>query len=489
MRRAKIVATLGPASRAFDKVLELAESGMDVARLNFSHGSRETHLKSIQHIRRASQETGKSIAIMQDLRGPKLRTGKLADSKSINLVAGKQVTLTPEPIPGTAARIHVDYKSLAQDVSRGDQILIDDGKLELTVERTEENQVVASVVVGGVLGENKGINLPGVSLTAPALTRKDLADLSFGLDQDVDLIAMSFVRHEDNIQSLRNEVRKRTPEDHQVPIIAKLEQWQALERLEAIIDSADGIMVARGDLGVEVSPERVPSLQKQIIAASNARQKPVVTATQMLESMMHNVRPSRAEASDIANAVFDGSDALMLSGETAIGDHPANVVRTMHRIILDAEKNALRWGYKHLLGESFTDDDALATAQAARHLAHDREAQAIAVFTRSGRTAELVSSVRPKMPILAFTPEQSTYRRLALAWGVFPHLIPMATNVEEMLALVEAALVSTMGLVAGQQFVLVASLPIGAMGPANFSYLHTVGQPFASDNRQPSEGE
>jgi pyruvate kinase len=330
------------------------------------------------------------------------------------------------------------------------------------------------VIVGGPLGSNKGINLPGVNLSSPALTPKDRIDLAFGLEQGVDAVAMSYVRMADDLIDLRNAIVAYDPDFRSLPIIAKLERPGAVERLDAILDVCDGVMVARGDLGVEVSPERVPSLQKHIIQRANIEMKTVITATQMLETMINHPHPTRAEASDVANAVFDGSDALMLSGETAIGKYPTKSVETMNRIILDAEKHSPKWGYRLKDEIVTTTDDAVATTHAARSLAHDRNVTAIAVFTRSGRTARLMSKARPRVPIIAFTPEQTTYHLMALLWGVIPNLIPMAHSVEEMIERVREACLASGIVRPSQQVVMVASLPIGAMGPPNFTLLHTI---------------
>jgi pyruvate kinase len=366
----------------------------------------------------------------------------------------------------------VDYVDLAGDIAPGDRILIDDGSIELQVRSISETEVETEIIVGGHLGSNKGINLPGVDLSTPALSGKDYEDLEIGLELGVDAIAMSFVRRAEDVALLQKEIQSRH-EGH-IPVIAKLERPEAVERLNEILQVCDGVMVARGDLGVEVSPEKVPSLQKHIIQHANANLKTVITATQMLESMIQNPRPTRAEASDVANAVFDGSDALMLSGETAIGQYPILAVNTMSRIILDAEEHMTEWGYRPAEGTATTEDDAVATTHAAHALAHDREVAAIVVFTRSGRTARLMSKARPRVRILAFTPEETTYRKLALYWGVAPFLVPKANSVEEMLGRVrEACLVSDV-LHLGDQVVLVASLPVGAMGPPNFTLLHTL---------------
>jgi pyruvate kinase len=363
-------------------------------------------------------------------------------------------------------------------VSAGDRVLIDDGRIELAVIGSSEHEVETKVVVGGTLKPHKGINLPGISLSAPALTKKDEEDLQIGLTHGVDMIAMSFVSSRQDVVRLCQLVRDLPQDALPNPVISKLERQEAIDNLKGILAESDGVMVARGDLGVEVAAERVPSIQKRIISSANARNKLVITATQMLDSMVRNPRPTRAESSDVANAVFDGSDVLMLSGETAIGSYPKESVETMARIILDAEAHALEWGFQPGHSNRSKMDDAAATTQAARELAHDRNAVAIGVFTRSGRTALLMSKARPMMPILGFTPEPKTYNRMALFWGVDPHLIPMADSVEDMIGQMEQALVQSGRVDKGDKVVLVASLPVGAMGPANMTYLHTIGEEF-----------
>jgi pyruvate kinase len=368
----------------------------------------------------------------------------------------------------------VKYPSLPNDVKPGDRILLDDGSIELKVTRVEAPEVKTEILVGGKLGSHKGINLPGVKLSAPAITTKDIQDLTFGLEHRVDLIALSYVRLPEDLHQLRQSITEIEPRCENLPLIAKLERPEAIHHLDAILEVCEGVMVARGDLGVEVSAERVPSLQKQIIQRANAKLKIVITATQMLETMIHNPRPTRAEASDVANAVFDGSDALMLSGETAIGEFPICTVRTMDRIICDAEEHAHKWGYQPLDVETSKLDDAVATTHAARSLAQDRNVAAIAVFTRSGRTAQLMSKARPKVPILAFTPENPTYNLMAIHWGVVPFLVPMAHTVEQMIDRVRDACLASGIVQIGEQVVVVASLPVGAMGPPNFTLLHTL---------------
>jgi pyruvate kinase len=473
-RKAKIIATLGPATSSHKAIRDLVEAGMDVARLNFSHGDHEEHANQIDLLRKVADETGKPLAILQDLRGPKLRTGKLGGPEEAFLLeSGDRLALSTEPVPGTKERVHIDYPALTKDVKPGDRILIDDGAMEVQVEEVDEKTVHTLVMVGGRLQSNKGINLPGVHLSAPAITPKDKSDLAFGLERGVDAVAMSFVRRPEDLQELRAIIVDLAPDQH-IPIIAKLERPEALEHLDEILEVCDGVMVARGDLGVEVSPERVPSIQKKIIQHANARFRTVITATQMLESMMTNPRPTRAEASDVANAVFDGSDVLMLSGETAVGSYPIDAVRTMSRIILDAEEHTAEWGYVLREESLVTDDDAVATAHAACMLASDRDVAAIAVFTRSGRTAKLVSNVRPAAPILAFTPELKTYRCMSMYWGVIPLLVPMSHSVEEMIEHVREACLASDMVQVGDQVVMVASLPVGEMGPPNFTLLHKI---------------
>jgi len=473
-RYAKIIATIGPASQSEETLRALILAGMSVVRLNFSHGTHEEHEAVVTRVRKLSQELDRPISILQDLRGPKLRTGDLKDRAPLLLEEGGLLLLTTDTKDPDPEAIPVNYAKLPSDVNIGDRILVDDGRIELLVTDKTDVRVQTSIIVGGELKSHKGINLPNVRLSIAALTEKDIADLRFGLSIGVDAVALSFVRSGQDLLLLREKIERFAPERKHLPIIAKLELPEAVENLEEILDSCNGVMVARGDLGVEMSPEKVPSIQKHIIQRANARLRTVITATQMLESMIQSPRPTRAEASDVANAVFDGSDLLMLSGETAIGAYPVEAVQTMARIIEDAESHATQWGLKPDAYFSYTDDDALATANAARGLAHDRDVAALAVFTMSGRSARLASKVRPEVPILAFTPSTETYTRLNLYWGVIPNFIVKANSVEDMIHLVKAACL-TSGLVKrGEQVVMVASLPIGKMGPPNFTYLLTI---------------
>ncbi len=429
-RNAKIIATVGPASSSRAQLKRLLQAGVDVIRMNFSHGNYDDHAKGIKEVRSLAKEEKRSLAILQDLQGPKLRTGMLEDGDAILLSPGEQIKLTTRDVISTKDTVQVKYDSFTQDVNEGDRILLDDGRIELRVTSIDAKDVATKVIYGGKLGSKKGINLPGVNLSAPSLTKKDLQDIEFGLAHDVDAIALSFVRRAEDIVSLREAISSSAHDGVTPLIIAKLEKPEAIDNLEQIITVCDGVMVARGDLGVEVAPERVPSIQKHIIQHANAAQRFVITATQMLDSMIENPRPSRAEASDVANAVFDGSDILMLSGETAIGEYPIEAVETMDRIIRDAESHAPQWSCVLADEVLITDDDAVATTQAAKSLARDRDVAAIAVFTRSGRTARLMSYTRPRVPIVAFTPEAKTSHQLSLAWGDIPHLIKKANSVE-----------------------------------------------------------
>ena len=475
-RRAKIVATIGPASRDERVVREMINAGMNVARINFSHGTKEDHTQSIEQIRRASQFSDQPVTILQDLQGPKIRTG-LIEGGEVEIKPGQSLTLTTEELVGNNQKVSIDYPDLPFSVKSDGHILLDDGNLELQVKEIGDDFVDTEVILGGILKSHKGVNLPGANLSIQAFTEKDQSDLAFGLALGIDAIALSFVRTAQDIARLKQEIACIAPDMIKIPIIAKLERPEALRNLHEIIHAADGVMVARGDLGVEMSPEEVPIAQKEIIQIANRHTKVVITATQMLDSMITNPRPTRAEASDVANAIFDGSDAVMLSGETAIGKHPVKVIEMMEAIILQAEKHIVEWGPGEMtLSHDVPHDDALFITRAARELAQDRDVSAIAVFTSSGRTARMMSKGRPNVPIMAFTPNERTYHQMALMWGVTPYLVPHAETVEVMLTHVEAAIISATDLKPGQEVVLLAGFPIGAMRSANFALLHTIGQ-------------
>jgi pyruvate kinase len=473
-RKAKIVGTIGPACQDESIMESLLMAGMDVARLNFSHGTHDQYAAWISQLRNISNRLQRPLAILQDLQGPKIRVGMLP--KPLKLEACQIVLFYPEgtspPVQYDHALIPVDFPQLFGAVKPGNQILLDDGRLALSALAVEDNLVQAEVVTGGILTSNKGINLPRVALDIPAFTEKDAEDLLFGLSLSIDYVAISFVRRADDVNQVRQAIACHSPADCPL-LIAKLERPEALENLDAILEVSDGVMVARGDLGVEMAPEDVPGAQKHIIQEANRKGKIVITATQMLESMIHNPLPTRAEASDVANAVFDGTDAVMLSGETAAGVYPVEAVSFMNRIVQQAEAGFDVWGHIQDI-ESDNHDDAVALTRAARELAHDQDVAAVAVFTRMGRSALFMSKSRPCVPILAFTPEKRTYQRLALAWGVQPHIVPFVDTVEEMLECVEAALRSSGSVKTGQQVVLVCGFPIGEMRPPNMLQLHTV---------------
>ena len=479
-RNVKIVATVGPASEDETTLRALITAGVDVIRLNFSHGTHEQHAVVLQRVREISHRLGKAVAVLQDLQGPKIRVGQLPQDP-LTLTPGQTVVLYPQhtPPPPTAEQttaIPVDFPDLPRIARTGGRILLDDGHLELHTVAVEKTWVRATVVLGGVLSSHKGINFPGTPLDIPGFTEKDENDLAFGLAQGVDAVAVSFVRSAADIARVRQAIAQMAPEQADLPIIAKLERPEALQNLHEIIHAADGVMVARGDLGVELPPQQVPIAQKEIITMANHHAKLVITATQMLDSMIHAPRPTRAEASDVANAVFDGTDAVMLSGETAVGDYPVESVKMMDAIVREAEMHFPQWGHLAEVETSATRDDARSLTRAARELAHERDVAAIAVFTQTGRTAVLMSKARPRVPIFAFTPEERTYRRLSMYWGVVPQQVPFANTVETMLRHVEAALRAATPIEPGQQVVVISGFPVGAMRPPNFALLHTVGE-------------
>jgi pyruvate kinase len=482
-RKAKIVATIGPSCSKEDALGRIIEAGLDVARLNFSHGSHQSHGEIIARIRRLSEEHNKPITILQDLQGPKLRVGWLPED-GIELKSGQ--TLILKPVEGDEDQIDtgsqetleipMDVPNLVSSVSSGNRILLDDGHMELQVTDIGPNFIEATVVLGGILKSHKGVNLPGALLDIPAFTEKDRLDLIFGLEQHVDAIAISFIRNAAEVRHIRQMVLEIDPTAANIPIITKLELPEAIENLEEILEVSDGVMVARGDLAVETSPSSVPIIQKRIIEAANRHAKIVITATQMLDSMIHNPRPTRAEASDVANAIFDGTDAVMLSGETASGDYPIESVKMMARIVVEAEEHFGSWGFCKEIKEQPTIDDAVSITRAARELALDRDVSAIAVFTQSGRTALLMSKARPTVPIYAFTPELDTYQRLGLYWGVTPMLVPYASTVESMLDHVDNAIIASTHLNIGDQVVMISGFPVGAMRPPNIALLHKIGE-------------
>jgi pyruvate kinase len=472
-RRAKIVATLGPASNTEPVFRDLVRAGVDVVRLNFSHGTHEEKLALIQMIRKVSREERKPLCILGDLQGPKIRTGKLKEGKAVLLKAGQRLTITPRDIQGTASVVGTTFKTLAENVEQGSRILLSDGLIELRVhEVVSGGDVVCEIINGGMLGENKGINLPGIPVRVPSLTEKDTADLEFALKNGVDAIAVSFVRTAEDVRLVRNRVSAYGGETW---IIAKLEKPQAIEHLDSILQAADGIMVARGDLGVEVPPEKVPAIQKHIIRRAAEYRKPVITATQMLESMIENPRPTRAEVSDVANAIYDGTDAVMLSGESAVGKYPVETVAMMGRIVTEAELHIKldehaepRVRLSHL---SIAETICEATA----HAADDLDLRGIALFTESGSTARQLSKYHPAAPIFALSPIDVTINRLNLLWGTTPIRCPKVNSTE---ALVDVAenLLEQGGYVRAREVIAIVAGTRTKSGSTNFLRLHVLGE-------------
>ena len=419
MLKTKIVCTLGPASRTEKVMTEMLRAGMNVARLNFSHGTHEYHKEMIETFRAARDKLGVPAAVMLDTKGPEVRLRTFKNGTA-TLREGAAFTLTTEEVEGDDTRVSVSYEDLPSQLQLGDRVLIDDGRIELRVTDLTSTDVVCLVIIGGEVSNRKGVNVPGVHLDIPYLSEQDMADLRFGVEMDVDYIAASFVRTADDIIAMRNYLDYYG--GHNIRILAKIENAEGIENFESILEAANGIMVARGDMGVEVDYERLPGLQKRFIRRCYQSGKVVITATQMLESMIHNTTPTRAEITDVANAVFDGTSAVMLSGETAMGDHPARVVKVMGRIAAQAEKDAFEIGaYRAIAGhERYTGDATDAICDAACTTARDLNAAAILTVTRSGYTAQHLSKYRPSEPIVAATPDEKTYNQLALCWGVYP---------------------------------------------------------------------
>ncbi len=469
MRRTKIVCTIGPVTDTEEVLGQLMDAGMNVARLNFSHGSHGQHLQTLRRIRNVAEKKGQPIAILQDLAGPKLRVGKFKKDP-VNLKPGQTFTLTIDDIAGDESRVGVTFPELPKDVQAGERILLADGAIELLVEKTDAKNVICKVKVGGLLSSHKGVNLPGISLSVKAFTDKDRADLEFGLEHGVDYIAVSFVRRKDDILEIKDFMESKS---QRVPIIAKIEKHEALENIAEIIDAADGIMVARGDLAVETALERVPLAQKMIIKLCNEASKPVITATQMLKSMVENPRPTRAEANDVANAVLDGTDAVMLSEETTIGNYPIEAVKTMANIIAVTENSQVAQ-----LNRRSHDTSVASIAQAVSHasyqMARDLKAAVIITPTQSGSTARMVSSFRPAQPIIAFSPIPEVVRRLNLVWGVYPIMSGVFQNTDEMMEeAMDKAIKSGLAKI-GDTVVITAGVPVGVAGTTNLIKAETI---------------
>lgn len=467
-RRAKIVCTLGPATATYERVLALVRAGMDVARLNFSHGTHEEHAALYAHVRRASDATGRAVGVLVDLQGPKIRLGEFSGG-SATLAEGATFTLTTEPVAGDATRASTTYAALPADVRPGDTVLIDDGRVKLRVEATDGTRVRCTVVEGGRVSDHKGINLPGVRTSAPSLSEKDRDDLRFAMGLRADLVALSFVRRPDDVaevHALMDEFGAR------LPVIAKLEKPEAVASLERIVQAFDGLMVARGDLGVEIPLEQVPLVQKRAVQLARENARPVIVATQMLDSMIAHSRPTRAEVSDVANAVLDGADALMLSGETSVGEWPVETVETMARIIRETERpSGFEWPALHAHTESVPE----AIAAAAVRLAAGTGAKALAAFTASGNSARLLAAHRCAIPLLAFTSDVAVRSRLALQWGVETFVVPPMRDTDDMVRGVERSLLELGRAAPGDHVVIVAGTPPGAVGSTNTARVHRLG--------------
>lgn len=472
MRRTKIVCTLGPASLHPETIAAMIRAGMDVVRLNTSHGTIESHVEAVDLVRKVSADLGKPIAILMDLSGPKLRTGETEHDRTLEFIAGREIRLTNREVSSNEQLLQVEYPRLTEDVQAGERVLIDDGKIELEVLRASPGVLECRILTGGSLGSHKGVSFPSTNLSTPALTDRDKECIEHGVKAGVDYFGLSFVRDADDITRTRDFIAGLGAE---TPIIAKIERRHAVDNLDEILAEADGAMVARGDLGVELPPEDVPIQQRRIIDAASKNKIPVITATQMLESMIDSPRPTRAEASDVANAVWELSDALMLSGETAVGKYPVEAVAMMDRIIRRAE-GAIGEYERTPPPATEMDDHSLVVSLAARRIVEsDPNMRAVVCFTNSGYTGMLLSKVHPNAPIFAISPLETTMRRLALARGVIPIQSDLVGSSEELLELVDRLLLAGKHVAEGEEVVVVASLPVNALGTTNFLKLHVVG--------------
>lgn len=461
-RRTKVIATIGPSSSSPAMVSRLIDAGVNVFRINMSHATHDEFRERIAMVREAEKQHGTFVGVIADLQGPKLRIGQLEHHTPVHLSAGQQLEITTAPVVGTATRVSTTYVSLARDVKTGDRILLDDGRIELRVLHADTTTVMTEVVNGGELAEHKGMNLPGVRVSSPSLTDKDRDDLAVVVPGGADFIALSFVRKAQDVLDAKAVVKAA---GGTTPVIAKIERAEAIDHLDEILDVCDAVMVARGDLGVEMAPERVPTLQKQIIARARAHLIPAITATQMLESMMHSPRPTRAEASDVANAIIDGTDCTMLSGETAAGDYPIEAVTTMVRIALEAERSFPP--VRDRRRSSTVTNDSQAISQAAIAITESIDVRAIAAFTRTGFSARMVSKDRPTVPVYAFVPDEQIARLLSLDWAVQPCVLDFGRGTDDLLEAVEERLLSLRAVTAGQAVVLVGGTPLGVAGRTN----------------------
>ena len=471
-RRAKVVCTLGPATASQERITQLVKAGMDIARLNFSHGDRSEHERACRAVRRAASETGRAVGVLADLQGPKIRLGRFA-AGPVEWRPGEQVRITVDDVAGTHDRVSTTYKGLAEDARPGDSLLVDDGRIGLRVVDVADPDVICRVVEGGTVSNNKGISLPGMSVSIPSLSAKDVADLEFALGLPVDLIALSFVRSPADLDPARK-VMDRC--NIRLPVIAKLEKPEAVANLQAVVAAFDGIMVARGDLGVELPLERVPIVQKRAVQMCRENSMPVIVATQMLDSMIANPKPTRAEASDVANAVLDGADAVMLSGETSVGGYPVESVRTMTRIVEEVESDPVAV-VPPLRHPARTQGDLL--AQSARDIGEGLGAKALVAFTQSGDTVRRLARLHPRLPLLAFTPIPAVRNQLALTWGVETFLVPPVSSTDAVVRLVDETMMAMGRHEAGDLVVIVAGSPPGTVGSTNMIRVHRL---YADDH-------
>jgi pyruvate kinase len=471
MRRAKIVCTLGPAVDSYDQLKTLVEAGMNVARLNFSHGSHAEHEDRYQRVRKVAEETGRAVGVLADLQGPKIRLGKFADGP-VELVAGDEFTITTEDVAGDKTICGTTYKGLPGDVSQGDPILINDGNVALRVIEVEGPRVRALVVEGGVISDHKGINLPGAAVNVPALSDKDIDDLRFALRMGVDMVALSFVR---DAKDVRDVHRVMDEEGRRVPVIAKVEKPQAVRNMEDVVMAFDAVMVARGDLAVEYPLEQVPVVQKRLVELCRRNAKPVIVATQMMESMITNSRPTRAEASDVANAILDGADAVMLSAESSVGKYPIETVKTMARIVEAAEQELLCRGLQPLAPGKKPRTQGGAVARAAAELADFLDARTLVAFTKSGDTARRLARYRVPEPVVAFTTDPSTRNYLALTWGVEAFVVEHVDNTDDMVKIVDREMLKLSEYAKGDTVIITAGSPPGVAGTTNLVRVHHLG--------------
>ncbi|MEZ0381988.1 MULTISPECIES: pyruvate kinase [Mycobacteriaceae] len=467
-RRGKIVCTLGPATHSAEMVRALVDAGMDVARLNFSHGDHKDHQASYEWVRTASDATGRAVGVLADLQGPKIRLGRFADG-SAYWANGETIRITVSDCPGGHDRVSTTYKHLAADAAPGDRVLVDDGKVGLVVEHIDGEDVVCTVTEGGTVSNHKGISLPGMNVSAPALSEKDIEDLEFALDLGVDMVALSFVRSPSDVE-LVHEVMDRV--GRRVPVIAKLEKPEAIENLEAVVLAFDAVMVARGDLGVELALEEVPLVQKRAIQVARENARPVIVATQMLESMISNFRPTRAEASDVANAVLDGTDAVMLSGETAVGKYALEAVRTMSRIVCAVEENST--AAPPLSHIPRTKRGVI--SYAARDIGERLDAKALVAFTQSGDTVRRLARLHTPLPLLAFTALPEVRSQLAMTWGTETFIVPQMQSTDGMIRQVDKALLDLGRYHRGDLVIVVAGAPPGTVGSTNLIHVHRIGE-------------